>query len=144
MLCAILTIDYQNFLQLLHDKYIDVYVLFNYTDQFYPLNLNFNKQWSTFKILCRGNSKNGFYQVLQNYEDGSSVSMKPIQFPISRIKTLKGTMVYRITSVYYYVNFSWGTMVNRITSVYYYVNFHETKNGFKAAGITDALEKLAK
>lgn len=65
-------------------------------------------------------------QVLQNYEDGSSVgSMKPIQFPMSQMKPLGAQWLIELHQ--------------------HMLTCTETiRNGFKAAGINDALAELVK
>ena len=112
-------------LQLLDDNYIDVvFVPPNCTDQLQPLDLSFNKP---VKDFMRGKFQEWYSnQVLQNYEEGSSVGgMKPIQFPMSQMKPLGAQWLVELHQHMF-------TCPETII------------NGFKAAGISDALAELGK
>ena len=112
-------------LQLLDDNYIDVvFVPPNCTDQLQPLDLSFNKP---VKDFMRGKFQEWYSnQVLQNYEEGSSVGgMKPIQFPMSQMKPLGAQWLIELHQHMF-------TCPETII------------NGFKAAGISDALAELGK
>ena len=112
-------------LQLLDDNYIDVvFVPPNCTDQLQPLDLSFNKP---VKDFMRGKFQEWYSnQVLQNYEDEPSgcAGMKPIQFPMSQMKPLGAQWLIELHQ--------------------HMLTCPETiRNGFKAAGISNALVKLA-